>query len=80
MIIEQTLNLIFFYEKILYLKMKVLLKEEKLLKILKNKEFIKSNINLLNFVIKENEKIYLKSRQQPNKVILLCYIILLLTI
>lgn len=77
-LIKQIIDIIDFYEKIYYLKMKILIKERKFLKIIKNKAFAINFINLLNLNVKEKKNIYIENKKKYNKILLLCFVILLL--
>lgn len=77
-LIKQVINIINYYEKIYYLKMIILIKEKKFLKIIKNKAFMISLINLINLNIKEKRIIYIENKKKYNKILLLCFIVLLL--
>ena len=56
MMIDQTLKLMSCYEQLLYLKVKVMVKNLTLLKILLQSKYQRSIINLLNFEVKKKKK------------------------
>ena len=58
MMIDQTLKLMSCYEQLLYLKVKVMVKNLTLLKILLQSKYQRSIINLLNFEVKKKKELY----------------------
>lgn len=59
MMVTQTLKLMSCYEQLLYLKVKIMVKSLKLLKILLQRKYMKSIINVVNFEIKKKKtKLY----------------------
>lgn len=74
LIINQSLKLIFCYEQLIYLKMKMITKSLKLLKILKKKIYIKNINNIINLKIKNKKKNYIENRKKINNVKKIYYI------
>lgn len=68
LMINQSLKLIYCYEQLIYLKIKIITKSLKLLKILKKKIYIKSINNILNLKIKEKRKNYINNRKKINDI------------
>lgn len=74
LMINQSLKLIFCYEQLIYLKIKIITKSLKLLKILKKKIYIKSINNILNLKVKEKRKNYISNRKKINDIKKIYYI------
>ena len=68
LMINQSLKLIYCYEQLIYLKIKIITKSLKLLKIFKKKKYIKSINILLNLKIKEKRKNYINNRKKINNI------------
>jgi hypothetical protein len=76
--INQTLKLMSCYEQVLYLKMKIIIKNLKLFKILSQKKNIKNNINIINFELKKKKNNYLNNNNKINNIKKVYYIFYLL--
>lgn len=74
LMINQSLKLIFCYEQLIYLKIKIITKSLKLLKILKKKIYIKSINNILNLKVKEKKQNYISNRKKINDIKKVYYI------
>lgn len=74
LMINQSLKLIFCYEQLVYLKIKMITKSLKLLKILKKKIYIKNINNILNFKVKEKRKNYRINKKKISYIKKLYYI------
>lgn len=74
LMINQSLKLIFCYEQLIYLKIKIITKSLKLLKVLKKKIYIKSINNILNLKVKEKRKNYISNRKKINNIKKIYYI------
>lgn len=74
LIISQTLKLIYCYEQLIYLKIKVINKNLKLLKILKQKQYIKNISNIINFKIKLEKNSYLENKKKISNIKKIYYI------
>ena len=74
LIVNQSLKLIFCYEQLIYLKMKMITKSLKLLKILKKKIYIKNINNIINLKLKNKKKNYIENRKKINNVKKIYYI------
>lgn len=74
LMINQSLKLIFCYEQLIYLKIKIITKSLKLLKVLKKKIYIKSINNILNLKVKEKRKNYVSNRKKINNIKKIYYI------
>ncbi len=64
MMINQTLKLMSCYEQLLYLKVKIMVKSLKLLKILLQKRYMKSIVNVVNFEIKRKQQNYIENKRK----------------
>jgi hypothetical protein len=62
--INQTLKLIFCYEQLIYLKIKMIVKSLKLFKILIQKKNIKSINNIINYELKKKQKNNIDNRKK----------------
>jgi hypothetical protein len=78
MMIDQTLKLMSCYEQLLYLKVKVMVKNLTLLKILLQSKYQRSIINLLNFEVKKKKKNYIENKIKVNKIQKIYYILFFL--
>lgn len=78
MIINNTVKLMSYYEKLLYLKIKIMIKNLKLLKILIQKKNIKSIINIVNFELKKKKENYIDNKKKINNIKKLYYLFFLL--
>lgn len=78
MIINNTVKLMSYYEKLLYLKIKIMIKNLKLLKILIQKKNIKSLINIVNFELKKKKENYIDNKKKINNIKKLYYLFFLL--
>lgn len=78
MIINNTVKLMSYYEKLLYLKIKIMIKNLKLLKILIQKKNIKSIINIINFELKKKKENYIDNKKKINNIKKLYYLFFLL--
>lgn len=74
LMINQSLKLIFCYEQLIYLKIKIITKSLKLLKVLKKKIYIKSINNILNLKVKEKRQNYISNRKKINDIKKIYYI------
>ena len=74
LMINQSLKLIFCYEQLIYLKIKIITKSLKLLKVLKKKIYIKSINNILNLKVKEKRQNYVSNRKKINDIKKIYYI------
>jgi len=74
LMINQSLKLIFCYEQLIYLKIKIITKSLKLLKVLKKKIYIKNINNILNLKVKEKRKNYINNRKKINDIKKVYYI------
>jgi hypothetical protein len=68
MMVTQTLKLMSCYEQLLYLKVKIMVKSLKLLKILLQRKYIKSIINIVNFEIKRKRQNYIDNKRKIYKI------------
>lgn len=64
MMVTQTLKLMSCYEQLLYLKVKIMVKSLKLLKILLQRKYMKSIINIVNFEIKRKQQNYIENKRK----------------
>ena len=64
MMVTQTLKLMSCYEQLLYLKVKIMVKSLKLLKILLQRKYMKSIINVVNFEIKRKQQNYIENKRK----------------
>jgi hypothetical protein len=64
LMINQTLKLIFCYEQLIYLKIKMIVKSLKLFKILIQKKNIKSINNVINYELKKKQKNNIDNRKK----------------
>ena len=78
LMINQTLKLIFCYEQLIYLKIKMIAKSLKLLKILKKKIYVKNINNIWNLKIKEKKKNYISNRKKISNIKKIYYIYIFL--
>jgi hypothetical protein len=74
LMINQSLKLIFCYEQLIYLKIKMITKSLKLLKILKKKIYIKNINNIINLKIKNKKKNYVENRKKISNIKKIYYI------
>lgn len=74
LMVNQTLKLIFCYEQLIYLKIKMIVKSLKILKILKQKKNIKNINNIINFEIKRKKENYLENRKKISNIKKIYYI------
>lgn len=74
LMINQSLKLIFCYEQLIYLKIKMITKSLKLLKVLKKKIYIKNINNILNLKVKEKKKNYINNRKKISDIKKIYYI------
>lgn len=68
MMVTQTLKLMSCYEQLLYLKVKIMVKSLKLLKILLQRKYMKSIINIVNFEIKRKRQNYIDNKRKIYKI------------
>lgn len=68
LIITQTLKLIFCYEQLIYLKIKIIVKSLKILKILIQKKNIKNINNIFNYVLKKRKDNNIINRKKINSI------------
>jgi len=68
MMVTQTLKLMSCYEQLLYLKVKIMAKSLKLLKILLQRKYMKSIINIVNFEIKRKRQNYIDNKRKIYKI------------
>ena len=68
MMVTQTLKLMSCYEQLLYLKVKIMVKSLKLLKILLQRKYMKSIINVVNFEIKRKKQNYIDNKKKIYKI------------
>lgn len=64
MMISQTLKLMSCYEQLIYLKIKVMVKSLHLLKMLLQRSYIQSIINIVNFEVKKKKQNYIDSKKK----------------
>jgi hypothetical protein len=74
MIIDETLKLMFYYEQLLYLKIKIIHKNLRVLTMLLDIEYKKNIINLLNFEIKKKKKNYINNKVKIYKILKIYYL------
>jgi multisubunit Na+/H+ antiporter MnhE subunit len=74
MMINQTLKLIFCYEQLIYLKIKMILKSLKILKILIQKKTIKNLNNIISYELKKRKNNNIKNRKKINNIRKINYI------
>ena len=67
MIVSNTFMLMLCYEQIIYLKLKLLIKNINLSKIILEQKYLKNLFNYLHFEINEKKIIYFKIKQKINK-------------
>jgi hypothetical protein len=72
--INQTLKLIFCYEQLIYLKIKMIVKSLKLFKILIQKKNIRNINNIINYVIKKNKQNNIDNKKNINNIRKINYI------
>lgn len=68
LIINQTLRLIFSYEQLIYLKIKMIVKSLKLFKILKKNIYIKNISNIFHLKIKLKKENYVINKKKINNI------------
>jgi hypothetical protein len=78
MMINQTLKLIFCYEQLIYLKIKMIIKSIKILKILIQKKNIKILNNMINYVIKKRKYNIIDNKKRINNIRKINYILFFL--
>jgi len=74
LIISQTLKLIFCYEQLIYLKIKMIVKSLKILKILIQKKSIRNINNIINYELKKRKNNNIENRKKINNIRKLNYI------
>jgi hypothetical protein len=78
MIINQTLKLIFSYEQIIYIKIKVIIKILKIFKILTQKKKIKYLNNIINYELKKKIQNNIDNKKKINNIRKMNYILFFL--
>jgi hypothetical protein len=78
MMVNNSLKLISYYEKLVYLKMKIMINNLNLLKILIQKKNIKNIINIINFELKKKTQNYINNKKKINNVKKIYYLFFLL--
>jgi len=68
LIISQTLKLIFCYEQLIYLKIKMIVKSLKILKILIQKKSIRNINNIINYELKKRKNNNIENRKKINNI------------
>jgi len=74
LIISQTLKLIFCYEQLIYLKIKMIVKSLKILKILIQKKSIRNINNIINYELKKRKNNNIENRKKINNIRKMNYI------
>ena len=78
MIVNNTIKLISYYEKLIYLKLKIMIKNLKLLNVLVQKKNLKNIINIINFELKKKKQNYLDNKKKINTIRKVYYLFFLL--
>jgi multisubunit Na+/H+ antiporter MnhE subunit len=78
MIINQTLKLIFCYEQLIYLKIKMIIKSLKIFKILIQKKNIKLLNNIINYELKKRKENNIDNKKKINNIRKINYILFFL--
>jgi len=78
MMIKQTFKLMWCYEQLIYLKMKIMLKNIKIFNIIIKKKNLKNISNILDFEIKQKKKNYVDNKKEINKIKKVYYLFYLL--
>jgi len=66
MVINQTLKLIYYYEQLIYLKIKIIIKSLNILKNIKQKKIYKNLNNIINFKLKNIKQNGANNRKKIN--------------
>lgn len=68
LIVNQTLKIITCYEQMIYLKIKVLIKNFNLVKLVSQQKYIKNIFNIITFELKKKNKNYLDNKKKVNNI------------